>query len=504
MVHPYPSSFEAFLITIFITLSLAAIFKILGKNAHKRFFRRESLLMVFFVWIFISLLGAIPFYATRTIESPIDAIFESVSGFTTTGSSIITPKIYDNDTGSEIPYVKKVRGEKDKFVTYNGTIKDLTNPYTGKTLSGFEAISRPILFWRSFIQWLGGIGVVFVFIAVFPGLAIGGKLLYEAESHPVTHESSAHESLHPRVKEASSYLWKLYLAITVLEILLLYFTNPNLLFFDAVCISFSTVSTGGFAVHSAGLAHYPLATTQWIVMAFMILGATNFALYFYVLKGQIKKAFNIELLLFWFFVIFSCSLVVWKLFNDTSQADTIRAGCFQTISAITCTGFYTANYDLWPLPCQAIMMTVMFIGGMSGSTSGGIKTSRHVVLFQSFKKKLEQIYRPNLVREVKVGSMTMDQTAINSVFIFFWIIITVSATGTLLYIFNGLDFETAAGLTACSINNVGLTFRMAGPGNTCAFLPVFSKIVTIILMLLGRLEFFSLFIIFTRAFWKSA
>lgn len=503
-IHPFPSSFSAFLFTIIITLCLASIFKIIGRHSQKRFFRRESLLMVFFVWIFISVLGAIPFYATQTIESPIDALFESVSGFTTTGSSIILPKKYDPKTGQEIDYVKKIP-QTGKSFTYKGTIKDLTNPFTGKTLSGFEAIPRPILFWRSFIQWLGGIGVVFVFIAFFPGLALGGKLLYEAESHPVTDQGSAHEALKPRVKESSSYLWKIYLCMTVFEIILLYFTNPDMKLFDSVCISFSTLSTGGFAVHSQGMAYYTSPITQWIVIAFMLLGAINFGLYFQIIKGQFRKIFNVELLLFWVLVVLSSGLVIWQLSNALPTLETIRAGCFQTVSSMTCTGFYTKDYDFWPLSCQAIMIMVMFVGGMTGSTSGGIKTSRHIILFRSFKKQLELLYRPNLIKQVKIGKSSVEHNpgATNNVYVFFWIIVIVSSIASTIYIFNGLDIETAIGLTACSINNVGLAFRMAGPGNTCAFLPLFSKILTIILMLIGRLEFFVFFIIFTKSFWKT-
>lgn len=500
--HPYPTSFTAFSITILITLFLASTFKVIGRKAQKRFYRKESLLLVFFIWVFVSFLGATPFYITKTIESPIDAIFESVSGFTTTGASILLPKKYDPVTKDELFYTKKIPNTKNHF-TYKGTIKDYINPYTGETLRGFQAISNPLLFWRSFIQWLGGIGIVFIFIALFPGLSLGGKFLYQAESHPALHESTPQEVLRPRVKEVSSYLWKIYLCLTVLEILLLYLTNPNMELFDAICISFSTISTGGFAIHSNGIAYYQDSITQWIIIAFMLIGATNFALFFYLIKAKFKKIFNAELFLFWILAGFCSLLVIWKLYENHITTDPIRAGLFQTVSSLTCTGFNTENYDIWPFPCQAIMIIAMFLGGMTGSTSGGIKTSRHIILFLSFKKKLQQLYRPNLIKDVKIGSIIMDQSAINNVFIFFWIVISVSALFSMLYIFDGLDLETAISLTACNINNVGLAFKMAAPGNSCAFLPPFSKILSIILMLLGRLEFFSLFIIFTPSFWKE-
>ncbi len=498
-LHPFPSSFFAFFTTFAITLFFAVILKIIGQDATRRFYKRESLLIVIFIWIFVSILGAVPFYATKTIESPLDALFESVSGFSTTGSSIILPKKYDPISGQELSYVKK---NEDRHFLYKGTIKPFTNPYTGKILEGFDAISKPILFWRAFIQWLGGIGIVFVFVALFPGLGLGGKLLYESEAHPDLVSESEH-GLKPKSKVVASCLWKIYVALTLLEICLLYFTNSNVPLFDAICISFSTVSTGGFSIHPDSIGFYTFPLTQWIIIAFMIAGAVNFTLYYHLVCGRLKKLFSSEFLLFFSLLILCSALIFWKLLPTESLEKSLRNGTFQAVSALTCTGFSTENYDLWPFACQAIMMLAMFLGGMTGSTSGGIKTARHIILFRSFKKKLQQLYRPCLVQDIRVSSLGTSDPSKTSVFIFFWLIVSISAIGCTLFIFNGLDLNTAAGLTACSINNVGLTFKMAGPGNTCAFLPAFSKIVAMILMLLGRLEFFTLFIILTPSYWKS-
>ncbi|PCI95865.1 potassium uptake system, Trk family protein [Candidatus Aerophobetes bacterium] len=502
-MHPYPSSFEAFAFTFGFTIILALVFHFTSRGTSKRFHRKEALFLVVLVWIFSTIIGALPFIITKTLENPIDAYFESVSGFTTTGSSVILPKKYDVQTGEEIPYVVR-KAQSDEFYVYYGTINQVTNLFTNEDMRGFAAIAKPILFWRSFIQWLGGIGIIFLFITILPTLNIGGKFLYEAESHPEFSEGSYQENLRPRIKQTASYLWKIYVGLTLVETLLLYFTNTKITFFEAVLTSFSTVSTGGFSITESGIGGYnshPI--TLWIIILFMICGAINFGMYFHLITGKFKKLLNVELALFFMFIVVTVGLVVWKLSSKHDFAYSFMQGSFQTISALTCTGFSTANYDIWPFPCQAIMLVVMYIGGMTGSTSGGIKTARHITLFRAFKQKMYLLFKPDMIKVLKLGDSPIDPKSLNNVFIFFWVLVIASVLGTLLMIFDGIDLETAIGLTSCTINNVGLTFRMAGPGNTCAFLPVFSKIVAIVWMFLGRLEFFAILILLTPSFWKT-
>ena len=475
-MHPYPSSFEAFAFTFGFTIILALVFHFTSRGTSKRFHRKEALFLVVLVWIFSTIIGALPFIITKTLENPIDAYFESVSGFTTTGSSVILPKKYDVQTGEEIPYVVR-KAQSDEFYVYYGTINQVTNLFTNEDMRGFAAIAKPILFWRSFIQWLGGIGIIFLFITILPTLNIGGKFLYEAESHPEFSEGSYQENLRPRIKQTASYLWKIYVGLTLVETLLLYFTNTKITFFEAVLTSFSTVSTGGFSITESGIGGYnshPI--TLWIIILFMICGAINFGMYFHLITGKFKKLLNVELALFFMFIVVTVGLVVWKLSSKHDFAYSFMQGSFQTISALTCTGFSTANYDIWPFPCQAIMLVVMYIGGMTGSTSGGIKTARHITLFRAFKQKMYLLFKPDMIKVLKLGDSPIDPKSLNNVFIFFWVLVIASVLGTLLMIFDGIDLETAIGLTSCTINNVGLTFRMAGPGNTCAFLPVFSKL----------------------------
>lgn len=503
MVHPYPSSFAAFSYTLLFTLLLAVIFHLSSRGSIGKLHKKESLFIVILVWLTTTIIGAIPFMTTRTIEGPVNAYFESVSGLTTTGFSIVYPKQYDPITGEEIPYVIDKPGTNESY-TFYGTIKRMTNIFTNETMVGFDAIAKPILFWRSFIQWIGGIGIIFIFIAILPTLNLGGKMLFESESHPDIKESSCQQSLIPRVKETAAFLWKTYLGLTVLEILLLYFTNVKITWFEAMLTSFSTISTGGFSPEVNSIGTYkdnPI--TLWIVILFMILGGTNFAIYFHIIKGKFKQILSAELLLYLVLIVVSCGLVVWKLYPKYSAEYSILDGVFQTVSALTCTGFSTANYNVWPFPCLAVMLVAMYMGGMTGSTSGGIKTSRHVTIYRSFKQRMYMMFKPDLIKNISLGGSPVDPKRIINIFIFFWVLVIASVIGILLLVFDGVDLDSALGLISSGINNVGLAYRMAGPGNTCAFLPVFSKIVTIVWMLLGRLEFFAILILLTPSFWKT-
>lgn len=507
-LHPPYLATISFLSTFGISLGLALLFRFIGRKTRGDLYRRESLLLVPIVWVITSVLSALPFLFSGTIESPINAIFESVSGLTTTGSTVIYPKAFDSVSKKEIPVtVKSLAGKNYKF---NGTITPLRAPDSHKViLEGLDAVSKPILFWRSFIQWIGGLGIIFLFIAIFPALSIGGKFLYEAE---IT--GPFKETLTPRIKETASYLWKIYLGLTLLEILCLRVFNHSMPLFDAVTVTFANISTGGFSIHEQSIAFYNHHPTEWIVMLFMFLGAVNFSLFFYALKGKLYRLFDPELLLFIGIILASCALISCLLFTAdfvphsfftevSSYFDKLRVSIFQFLSSITCTGFFTANYDLWPWGAQTVMLLAMFIGGMSGSTAGGIKIVRHLICFRAVKHKIESLFRPEAVRSLQIRGREIPMRTLSSVFIFFWVVIAISALGTLLLILNGIDPKTALGLIACSVNNVGLSFDAAGPMSTCAFMPLFSKIVMILWMLLGRLEFYAFLILLIPRFWKS-
>ncbi len=509
-IHPQPHSTMAFLDAIVVCAFLGGFFHVMGREAKGELFRREGLAVVVFIWFVTALIGGIPFYSSGTLESPVDAYFEAMSGLTTTGASVMHPKAYDPNTGKEIlNSISEEAGKKIEYKFY-GTIKPVRDPNTGKVLyQGIEAVGKALLFWRSMMQWLGGMGIVVLFIAILPALGVGGRVLYQAEVPGPTKEG-----ITPRIKETASMLWKLYLAFTILEIVLLMITNGKMSLFDATCITFSTLSTGGFCINNASVGGFSNPSTEWVILIFMAIGGINFSLYFFLLKGKIFRLYEPEFILYILTLFLGSCFIAWNLFGTENVlltgekaifgvGDAIRYGAFQYISAQTSTGYVTADFNVWPLQNQVLMLLSMFLGSMSGSTGGGIKIVRHYMLFRIAKNKVESIFRPETVRTFRIGSHEVDNKAAITVLTFFFIVVFLTATGTFLMAVDGIGPETALSINACMINNIGIAFRAAGPTESFAFLSSFSKILSTFLMVLGRLEFFAVLIIFVPAFWKG-
>lgn len=499
-----PATF-AFLESIGVCLFASLIFRYFGRGAVGNLYRKESILLVALIWFITAAIGALPFLFTKVLESPVDAYFESMSGLTTTGASIIHPKAYSN--GIEVPIVAPNPLDPAIQYTFYGTVPPLCDPATGAVLKvGIEALGKPLLFWRSFLQWLGGMGIVLLFIAVFPALAMGGKLLYETEM-----TGPSKEGMTPRIKETASLLWKIYLALTFAQIGLLTFTNPHMSFFDATTISFGTISTGGFSVRNDGLASYHTFHTEWIIALFMLVGSLNFTLYFHMLRGKVYRLYEPEFLFYMISIILSCALMSWGLWgtpkfgssNVFSFSEALGAGSFQAISSQTSTGFSLANYDLWPFSCQLLMILLMYIGAMSGSTTGGVKIIRYAIILRLIKNKIESLFRPEAVRCLKIGEKEISDKTAMTVLIFFCIVILFTAFGTYLLVLDNHDPMTAMGTIACMFNNTGLSIGGIGSAGSFAFLSNFSKIVSILAMAFGRLEYFSLVVLFVPAFWRN-
>jgi trk system potassium uptake protein len=493
--HPFPDNARAFLITLIVSLSLASIFRLIGKRTSNLFHRRESILVVAIMWVVASLISALPFYITKTFDSPLNCWFESVSGLTTTGASVSYPKTYDPD-GKEITYTYEDPRCPERTYQFHGTINRVWNAETKVWLTGFDAVSKPILFWRSLIQWVGGVGIIFVFIALFPALSIGGKFLFEAESI-----DPSPDTITPRVRETARYLWIIYLALTIALIILLMATNKNINFFHALITTFSTVSTGGFSIHSNSIAGYKSPTTEWLVILFMFLGAVNFSLFFHVVRRNFKRLLDPEFFFFVSSLLALVALTVWKLWGFGGHI--IRNAFFQITSSMTCTGFFNTNYSVWPFACQGLMILAMYLGGMTGSTAGGIKSARHLILFRSFRERMERLFRPEAVRTLRIGQKEVtDQTLFNT-FNFFWTCIIIASFGMLLLVLSDIDLVTSISVIAASVNNSGVGLRAVGPEGTFAILSPFARTVSIIWMLLGRLEFFAFLILFVPSFWRS-
>lgn len=509
--HPQAHSSLAFLVTIAITFLLAFIFKFrFSKHEERKVYRREGLVLVALIWLFTGFVGALPFYFSGTLSNPVDAYFESISGLTTTGASVLSPKAYDPKTGQEVPIVRKSSVAPYTEYRYYGTVAPVKDPRNDtKMIEGVEAVGKGLLFWRSLMQWLGGMGIVVLFVAVLPALGVGGKVLYSAEV-PGPNKGG----VTPRIKETASKLWRLYLSLTLIQVFLLYFTNEQVGWFDAITISFSSLSTGGFSVKNQNISAYGSYHTELIVLIFMVLGATNFSVYFNLLKRKFSRAFTAEMVVYVLSILIGAFVISCYIYGDENTYlngkteilgwfDSLRLGVFQLVSAQTSTGFVTTNYDSWPYACQLLMLVAMYFGGMSGSTGGGIKVIRYVMIFKIIQNKVEKIYRPETTKGAVLEGRIIDGQASLTVLIYFAIVIAFSALGTLLYTLDNIDLETALSVSTCMINNIGIAFRSAGPTESFAFLSNFSKIISIVWMLLGRLEFFALLVLFTPSFWKT-
>lgn len=512
-LHPQPHSSIYFLQSICICVPLGLILYAFGYKAKGIIYRREGLLVVMLIWFITPALAALPFILSGTLKSPFAAYFETASGYTTTGSTAMEPKRYDPTTGVEVPIQKTLTyGSLETTYTFFGTIEPVRDPHTHKIIhEGIEAVSKALLFWRSFTQWLGGGGIVVLFVAILPILGVGGKVLFHTEiTGPLKN------TLTPRIKETAMHLWKIYLGLTFFEIVLLMLTNSNMEWLDAVTITFAALSTGGFSIHTANVGYYASASTDWAVILCMLLGSLNFSLYFYIVRGQFYRIYESEFMIYLGIIIVACAFASWLLIGNDQQllanpsatsvystGEAIRAATFHVVSAITTSGFVYANYDIWPFSIQVILLIVMYLGGMSGSTSGGIKTMRLYMLFRIAQHKVESLFRPETMRTFRVGDKDVDTHVVTMALCFFLVLVTVSVLGIFLFILDGNDPETSLGLVACMINCTGMTFRIGSPLYSCAFLSDFGYCLSSVLMILGRLEFFAFLALMVPAFWKK-
>jgi trk system potassium uptake protein TrkH len=499
----------SFLGTIATTLMLGLICLFLGRKSKGQIFRREGILAVVLIWVITPFLSSLPFIYSQTLDNPVQAYFEMVSGYTTTGSTILQAKKF-NEKGEEVPIVRVIPGVIDTKYQFYGTVNPIRDEQGNVLAEGIEAVPKPLLFWRSFIQWLGGMGVIVLFVAILPALGVGGKVLFNSEvPGPVK------ETLSPRIKEAAIELWKIYVILTVVQIGALLLAS-NMTLFDAATTTFTTLSTGGLSVKNTSIASYNSELVEWIIIIFMALGSINFSLYYFAFRGKFYRLNDREL---WIhlalLLIFSLTISYFILgapkvdlqgnVQGTYNAqEALRYGIFQSVSGQTSTGFNTINYDLWPYLPQVILLIAMYVGGMSGSTSGGMKTIRLYMLFKIAQNKAESIFRPESIRTLRIGEKEIESKAANLVLVFFSCFIAISTIGVLLFVWDGYDPETAIGLVACMINNTGMTFRAAGPLDSCAVLSNFSLIVSSILMIIGRLEIFAVIALLIPAFWKES
>jgi len=417
--------------------------------------RKEGFLVATLAWLGCSIFGALPLFIYGALPNPADAFFESVSGFTTTGASVI---------------------------------RDI------------EALPHGILFWRSFTQWLGGMGIILLGIAILPRLAVGGMQLMGLESTgPTT------EKITPRIAETAKSLWGVYVGLSALLVILL--TVAGMPVFESVLHSFATLATGGFGVKNSSIAAYNSAAIDCILTVFMFIAGMSFVLLYWLTKGKPGKLWKSSefrfYLLFNLIVIFIVAFEV-RMTIYPSFLEALRYSSFQVISISTTTGFVTANYDLWPTMSQLLLLLMMFAGGCAGSTSGAIKNIRLVVLFKKGYQEMQKLIYPRSVIPIRVDKKPIAPEVLSSVSTFCLLYIFVFVAGTLLLTAGeNLPLMTAISASATALGNVGPGLGAVGPVGNFAGLTDFSKVVLAILMLLGRLELFTVLVLFTSAFWRK-
>lgn len=415
--------------------------------------KREGYIIVVFTWIIISLFGALPYVLSGVTHSYTNAFFETMSGFTTTGSTIF---------------------------------------------SDIEALPKGILFWRSMTHWIGGMGIIVLTLAVLPILGIGGMQLFVAEVPGVTPDK-----LHPRITQTAKRLWMIYVALTLVQTLLLSLGGMSL--FDALCHAFGTMATGGFSTKNDSVAGFS-PYIQYVIILFMYLAGISFTLHYFILKKQFSKVFHNEELRHYtqILVVSTIFIAITLIVVDHMPArESIRHSLFQVVSIVTTTGYITSDYLIWPFSTWMLLFLLMFTGGCAGSTGGGIKIVRIILMFKNSLLELKRIVHPNAILPVRLNGKAISQQIIFNVLAFFLIYILIFAFGSLIMSFLGLDFESAVGSVAASLGNIGPGLGVVGPVLNYGVLPDPAKWLLAFIMLLGRLELFTVLILFSPSFWKK-
>jgi trk system potassium uptake protein TrkH len=455
---------NAGIITVFLGLILYFFNKPKSKNIQKK----EGYLIVTLGWLVLSITGMLPYLFTGAIPNITNAFFETLSGYSTTGSSILTD---------------------------------------------IESLPKGILFWRSATHWIGGMGIIVLTVAILPLLGIGGMQLFMAEA-----PGPSTDKLHPRISATAKRLWLIYVSLTLTEFLLL--RVAGMTWFDAINHAMATMSTGGFSTKNASLAHYngmPMA--QYIVIAFMLIAGTNFVLSYFALKGKIKRVFQSEEFKYYFFGILILSSLIAililffqdpnlkttidhpKVYGETESA--IRHALFSVISIITTTGFVSADFTMWSFFATGIFFSLFFVGGSAGSTSGGVKIVRHIVMLKNSFLEFKKALHPNAIVPVRYDGKTVSQTIVFNIISFFIIYMCIFIVSSTILTFFGLDFISALGAAASSLGNIGPAIGSVSPVDNYAHLSVGAKWFCSFLMLIGRLELFTVLILFSPFFWRK-
>ena len=444
----------AFIFSSGICLVTGGAIAWLTNGAKKDIGKREGFIIVALVWVVFSFFGSLPYILSNSIPNFTNAFFETISGFTTTGSSI---------------------------------------------LSDIEALPHGILFWRSISQWLGGMGIIVLSLAILPVFGIGGMQLYVAEV-----PGPAPDKISPRIRQTAKTLWIIYLGFTATEIILLWIGGMS--FYDAVCHSFTTMATGGFSTKQASIAHWSSPFIQYVVIVFMFFAGTNFTLSYLALKGRFKSVFKDEEFKYYVFFILGFTTLIFGGLLLTTQLGVehaFRDSLFQVVSIITTTGYATTDYLLWTPFLTILIFTLFFFGGSAGSTGGGIKIMRIVILLKNSYYELRRMIHPHAIIPVKFNKHSVDAKTVTNVLAFFMLYLIIFALSTIVFTLIEPDMESAMGAVATSLGNIGPGLGNVGPAENFLHVSPVGKWFLSFLMLLGRLELFTILVLFSPTFWKQ-
>ena len=424
---------------------------------------KDGFAIVSFAWLIVAFAGSLPFYLSGTIPNFTDAWFEAMSGVTTTGATII-----GNPT----------------------TLPNLPN--------GIESMPHGILFWRSFLQWIGGMGIIVFTIAILPLLGVGGVQLFKAEvPGPVA------DKIRPRVKETAKILWMVYVGFTFLQFLLLGFAGMP--WFDSICHALTTMPTGGFSTQNASIAAYSNPLIHYIIIFFMFIAGVNFTLHFRAITGNFKSYFkDYEFKVYFFILFFATTFIFFNISYSESDLshNTFQISLFQSLALMTGTGYANANYELWPFFSQLLLFFMMFFGAMGGSTSGGMKIARVILLIKYAASETRRMLHSRAIIPIRIGDRTISDDVIRNTLGFFLIYLSFFMITALVLTALNFDFLSSLSAAASAIGNVGPAFGAFGPTDNYALLHPIGKWMMTFCMLLGRLEIFTIMVLFSRTFWR--
>jgi trk system potassium uptake protein TrkH len=460
MLLPVPFSLyygDADLVPLLLSAGITLVFGLVGfkvSRFEKDLRPKEGFAIVTFGWLFFAIFGSLPFVLSGSIASFTDAFFETMSGFTTTGATILTD---------------------------------------------VEVLPHGVLFWRSLTHWIGGMGIIVLSLAILPFLGVGGMQMYRAEVPGPTADK-----LTPRIAQTAKILWGVYVAFTAAEAVLLMFGGMDL--FDALCHSFGTLATGGYSTKNASIGAYGSAYIDYVVIFFMLIAGTNFALHYRFIKGDWKAYFRNQEFLFFVTLVALATFFIGidTYFNHYHNApDTIQNSLFQVVAILTTTGYGTADYEQWSFSSQFILFMLMFFGGCAGSTGGGIKMLRIHVLVKSVFAEITRLLHPHAVVPVRIGGVTVPREVVANIVGFFILFVMIYVVSVFIMSAMGLDMATSLGSVAATLGNIGPGLGAVGPTDNYAHIPTSGKWFLTFLMLSGRLELYTVFILFSPSFWKK-